>query len=136
MTFNQYFHWIGPHVTFHMSRVTSHISRVMCHKSHVTCHMLCVTCICFVFTKWLSFSVEGLLSTEPTQSILERIHRFLSLSLALSLPKPTWLLSQLTPLRHLPSLKIIYLSATCVFHFIQSFENFLATFTSYDFHVW
>ena len=62
-----------------MSRVMCHVSRVTCHMSRVTCHMSPVTIffILFIFflifffrTKWLGYSVEGLLSTEPTPSSL------------------------------------------------------------------
>ena len=44
--------------------VTCHVSHVMCYMSRITCHMSHVTFlyIFFLFTKWLSLSVEGLLS--------------------------------------------------------------------------
>ena len=61
-------------------------SFTICHVSHVTCHVSHVTCFFFVFffnyyffytfliktriIKWLSLSVEVLLSTGPTPSSL------------------------------------------------------------------
>ena len=53
-----------------VSRVICHVSLVTCHVSLVTCHVSRVTCHMSLFfrTKWWSLSVEGLLSTGPTQS--------------------------------------------------------------------
>ena len=52
-----------------MSCVTCHVSHVTCHVSHVTCHMSLF--FFFLFrTKWWSLSVEGLLSTGPTPSLV------------------------------------------------------------------
>ena len=58
------------HVICHMSHVTCHMSGVTCQVSGVRCQVSCVTYQIFFLlrTKWWSFSVEGLLSTEPTPS--------------------------------------------------------------------
>ena len=54
--------------------------------SRVTCHMSRVTCNFFFllkkFTKWWSYSVEGLLSTGPTPSSLLTVRCFCDLSTA------------------------------------------------------
>ena len=72
--------WENVHPT---QRVMCHMSRVTCHLSHITCHMSDVNKKnIFFYTKknikkkifqknwarWLSWSVEGLLSTGPTPS--------------------------------------------------------------------
>ena len=65
------------------SCVMCQVSGVRCHMSHVTCYMFHVTCYMFhvtcnmsyiFFTKWLSYSVEGLLSTRPTTSSLKWLY--------------------------------------------------------------
>ena len=43
------------------------LSYVTCHVSHLMCHISGVL-FSFFFTKWWSYSVEGLLSTKPTPS--------------------------------------------------------------------
>ena len=47
--------------------VTCQMSCVTFRKSHVTCNMSIVM-FCFFWTKWRSYSVEGLFSTGPTLS--------------------------------------------------------------------
>ena len=53
-----------------MSHVTCHVSGVMCHLSGVTWQVSGLTFFSSYFfqTKWLSQSVEGLLSTGHTSS--------------------------------------------------------------------
>ena len=61
-----------PH---YVSCVMCHVSRVTCHLSPVTCHLSHVIFFSFSFhlTNWWSWSVEVLLSTEPTLSSLIHI---------------------------------------------------------------
>ena len=62
------------HIIFtipYVSSVTFQVSHVRCHMSGVTCHLSCVMCHVsqfLVFSKWLSWLVEALLSTGPTPS--------------------------------------------------------------------
>ena len=55
-------------VSCHLSHVMCLVSRVTCHVSHVTCNVSHVTIFFLFLTKWLSLSVEGLISTGPTPS--------------------------------------------------------------------
>ena len=57
-------------VTCQVSRVTCQVSCVTCQVSGVMCHVSFFFSLFFLWTKWLGYSVEGLLSTGPTPSSL------------------------------------------------------------------
>ena len=63
------------------------MSYITCHVSHVTCHMSCVTGHVFFLTMRWSLSVEGLLSTGPTPSSLDKVQNMV---LAFSAGQNCW----------------------------------------------
>ena len=70
----------------HVSHVTCQVSCVMCHMSHVTFHMTHVTPCVMCQMQKKSMSMEGLLSTGPTLSSLDR-YTHKSAAIEIDIPK-------------------------------------------------
>ena len=98
-----------------------HMSRVTCHVSHVTCNVSHVILFNFFRTKWGSLSVEGLLSTGPTPSSLNKIYKFIcdSKHMKYSLGRKGLLLQLLCYYTVKPKLTIISLHSSLLQESLQ-----------------